>query len=266
MTVITTNTAEGAKRPGDLVYAEQPLGTQNVSLTTRLFMPEPGGRPAPVLIWLGAAVLTERTANPQGPERLAGYLNRQGVALAEPTLRTNAGPRDIPAHAVERLSVIEPRRETDVDPVLSSFAGIGATADVCSLLAWLDQNADAMGLSGQIVLAGASIGASLAFNVAVMAPHLGLFRPDPVGLLSYSGTCAWPSLYAPSRMSVFALNNPIDPQTPVGPVRAMARRDPRFEIIESLEQTHGSLGLWPKESSQEACGRILDRIQRWCAT
>ena len=62
------------------------------------------------------------------------------------------------------------------------------------------------------------------------------------------------------------MHNPTDRRVPIGPVRIMAHLDPHFELIESIEQAHGSLGRWPQETTQEACNRILARVHRWSAT
>ncbi|MEO1285350.1 MAG: hypothetical protein AAFV92_10775 [Pseudomonadota bacterium] len=52
---------------------------------------------------------------------------------------------------------------------------------------------------------------------------------------------------------------------PIDPIREMAQNDPMFELIESIEQVHGSLGLWPQETAEDACTRILTRVKQWCA-
>lgn len=247
-----------------LVYAKKPVQGQMMALKADFFAPKGAGAPAPLLVWLGADVLSDREMNPKGPQRLAEVLTRKGVALAAPMVRVGATRGDLPYSAIERLGSLEALRDKSVDPDLSTIPTIAATQDICALLAFVAENAEELGLSGQIVLAGASMGAGLAFNVGVVAPALGLDRPTPAGILSYSGACAWPSLYEPGTLRVFALNNPVDPKTPIGPIRAMAEKDPSIELIESMEQAHGSLGLWPQETALQACLRIQTRVIQWC--
>ncbi|MEO0751233.1 MAG: hypothetical protein AAFY25_05480 [Pseudomonadota bacterium] len=266
MTLTPFDKKAGTEQALDVIYADRPLLGQITPVCTDIFLPKPAARPAPLLIWLGADILSERAPNPVGPRRLADMLTRHGVALCAPKVRVGAGRSDLPNSVVERLSQIEKDRDQSVDPGLSTFPAIAATEDICALLAWVEVEGASYGLSGKTVLVGASTGAGLAFNIALVAPRLGLSRPAPVGLMSYSGTCAWPSFFAPNAMHAFALHNPTDRRMPIGPIRTMAQLDPQFELIESIEQAHGSLGLWPQETTQQACNRILARIHRWCTT
>lgn len=260
------NEKTGTQHAEAVTYAEASLAGQVVPLVTDVFLPKRGAKSVPLLVWLGADMLSERAGKPAGPRRLAEILTRHGVALAAPTVRVGAARADLPNTVVERLARIEPQRDKTVEGPLSTFPAIAATQDLCALLTWVERNAQAFGLSGKTVLAGASVGAGLAFNLAVAAPHLGLSRPSPLGILSYSGACPWPSLYVPNQMRIFALHNPTDHRVPIHPVRQMAQSDPRMEFIESVEQAHGSLGLWPQEPSADACNRILTRVKTWCAT
>lgn len=254
----------GTRTAREMVYAERRLNGKAVPLTTDLFVPKATRGPAPLLVWLGADILTDRAINPKGPQRLADALTRQGVALAVPKVRMGAQRSDLPDATIEALGTLDSKRDKSVDPELSTSPAIAATEDICALLTFVATQGNALGLSGQTVLAGASMGAGLAFNVAMAAPHLGFDVPAPVGVLSYSGTCAWPDLYEPERVRVFALHNPLDDRIPIGPVRAMAAKDPLFELIESVEQAHGSLGLWPEETALQACARIQSRVTGWC--
>lgn len=264
MTLIPLDKKAGTEQAQGLSYAEMPLGGERVELAMELFLPKTSARPAPLLVWLGPDCLTDREVNPTGPRRLADFLTRNGVAMAMPAVRVGATRADLPDALAERLAMIEPKRDKSVDAILSTFPAVAATQDICALLARVSQDGGAMGLSGQTVLAGAGIGAGLAFNVAIVSPHLGLSRPDPVGVISYSGTCAWPSLFTPDTIRAFALHNPTNRRIPIGPIRVMAARDPSFELIEGIEQAHASLGLWPQESMQDACRRLLARVQTWC--
>lgn len=255
----------GTQQLDGIVYAEMSLDGQSVPLHADLFLPKPEATPAPLVIWLGADLLSNRSQKPAGTKVLADFLTRNGVALAAPSVRVGAKRADMPNSLVERLARIESKRDKSVDGPLSTIEAMAATEDLCAFLAWVEVDGSQYGLSGRTVLAGASTGAGLAFNAAVVAPHIGLRRPEPAGILSYSGTCPWPSLFAPSRLRAFALHNPSDRRMPIGPIRVMAQNDPMFELIESIEQAHGSLGLWPQESPVEACNRILARVKRWCA-
>ena len=265
MTLLPLDKKAGTEQAQGLSYADMPVEGARVSLGMDLFLPKASKRPAPLVVWLGPDCLTDRSVNPTGPRRLADFLTRNGVAMAFPTVRVGATRVDLPDAVVERLALIEPQRDRNVDAVLSTFPAIAATQDICALLARVSLDGASMGLSGQTVLAGAGIGAGLAFNVAVVAPHLGLSRPDPVGILSYSGTCAWPQMYAPNTIRAFALHNPTDRRISIAAIRTMAARDPAFELLEGIEQAHASLGLWPQETTQQACSRILARVARWCA-
>lgn len=265
MTLAPLDIKAGTQQIDGLVYAEMTLGGQSVPLHVDLFLPKADVGQTPLLIWLGADILSNRTNKPLGTKVLADFLTRNGVALAAPMVRVGAARADVPNSLVERLARIESKRDKSVEGPLSTIPAIAATEDLCAFLAWVEVDGLQYGLSGRTVLAGASTGAGLAFNTAVVAPHIGLRRPEPAGILSYSGTCPWPSLFAPSQLRAFALHNPSDRRMPIGPIRSMAQNDPMFELIESIEQAHGSLGLWPQESSVEACNRILARVKRWCA-
>lgn len=255
----------GTQQIKGLVYAQPPLGGRVVPLGMDLFLPPPEARPAPLLIWLGPDILSHGATKTVGTKVLADFMTRNGVALAAPSVRVDATRADLPNALVERLARIESKRDTSVDAHLSTLPAIAATEDLCALLVWVDLEGRNLGLNGRTVLAGASLGAGLAFNAAVVAPHIGLRRPEPAGILSFSGTCPWPSLFAPGQLRAFALHNPSDRRMPIEPIREMAQNDPMFELIESIEQVHGSLGLWPQESAHEACTRILARVKLWCA-
>lgn len=265
--LITTKTLQdtGPQEARGVTYAEAPIGEQTVPLKVDLFLPDLAGANAPLLVWLGADILSDAGKTRSGPRILAQFLTQHGVAVAVPNVRVDAGRVDLPNSVVERLALIEARRDGTVDPRLSTFPAVAATQDVCALLSWIEHHASHLGLSGKTVLAGSSTGAGLAFNVSVIAPHLDLYRPDPKGILSFSGTCPWPSLFPAGTLNVFALHNPTDRRIAIDAIRSMAHMDQNFELIESIEQTHGSLGLWPNEPTQDACARILARVKRWCA-
>ncbi|MEL6118562.1 MAG: hypothetical protein AAFQ60_01465 [Pseudomonadota bacterium] len=265
MTHAPLDTKSGTQQIDGLVYAQPSLEGHVVPLGVDLFLPPSEARPAPLLVWLGPDILSNSATKTVGTKVLADFLTRHGVALAVPKVRVNATRADVPNTLIERLARIEGKRDKSVHADLSTLPAMAATQDLCALLTWADGKGKEVGLTGRTVLAGASTGAGLAFNAAVVAPHIGLRRPEPAGILSYSGTCAWPSLYAPGQLRVFALHNPSDRRMPIDPIREMAQNDPMFELIESIEQVHGSLGLWPQETAEDACTRILTRVKQWCA-
>ncbi len=264
MTFVSLDSKSGSELAEGLVYGRARLSGAMTALTMDLFLPGKTRRPSPLLVWLGADILTSKTSKPAGNRVLAGWLTREGVAMAVPSVRSKAQRSDVPDMVIETLPDIEAHRDGTVPPELSSFSALAVTSDICALLRWVEAEGLDYGLSGKVVLAGSSAGAAMAFNAAVVAPHLGLDRPEPAGVISYTGSCAWPGLYAKGRLRTLALHNPSDRRVGIGPVRKMAQNDPAFELYECIEQAHGSLGFWPQEAPQDACNRILARVRRWC--
>jgi dienelactone hydrolase len=265
MTSIIQDKARTPQSARRLTYGHSRVAGQTVALEVDLFVPDASHLPAPVLVWLGADVLSVKSGHGSGLRLLAHWLAPEGIAVAVPKVRVGADRSDVQNHVIERLPDIERHRDLTVPTDMSSFEALAAMEDLCTFLDWVATNGQSHGLSGKVVLAGSATGAAMAFNVACVAPYLGLARPHPIGLLSYSGTCAWPGLYPSGSLKTFALHNPTDRKIGIGPIRKMAHSDQSFELIEAIEQAHGSLGLWPGESPQAACDRILARVKRWCA-
>ncbi len=264
MTIVPLEPKAGTEHLADCTYGTARRDGQSVALAADLFLPPKASRPAPLLVWLGADILSLKRPGHAGHRILASRLTRLGVAMAAPRVRVGAGRADLRKHVLERLPEIERQRDITVPPALSSFAALAAVEDICTFLTWVGEAGARHHLSGRVVLAGSSIGGAMAFHTGFVAPSLWLERPNPAGIMSFSGSSAWPGLYMPGRYKVFALHSPTDQRIRIDQVRAMAQTDPAFELIECVEQAHGSLGIWPGEALEEASQRIVAKVNRWC--
>ncbi|WP_397544603.1 hypothetical protein, partial [Roseovarius salis] len=181
------------------------------------------------------------------------------IALVVPELRLAAGADDLPPALRRRMAELpEPLHGLPAGP-----EALAAMADAVACLGWLEAARDRIGLAGRPVLGGTAAGALTAFNVAYAAPAIGLDRPEPGGILSYSGGFAWPGLFVPGRYPVFALHNPFDTRIPVQSVRRLAETDPDVELIEAFDHGPGTLRVWPQEPRDHVFGRIRTLVQEW---
>lgn len=248
----------GTRRAEAAVYGNAPLAGRRIALQAALYLPAPGGAPAPVLVWLPA---TGRDS--AQTRRLARQLTAEGFALAVPRVRRQAGEGDLAPPTRARLPALADLPLAPGAAALAGPAALAATEDAVRFLAWLAARAPALGLAGRPVLGGGGVGAAVAFNAAFLAPHLGLGRPDPGGILSYSGGFAWPTLYRPAVWPVFAIHNPFDRIVPIAPVRALSQADPALELVEAWLHAHGTLRAHPREPRPVTFGRIRDRLRAW---
>lgn len=259
MEFTTFMAATGAEAAREVIHARAPCAGAEAALRMSIFRPGAAERPAPLLFWLQAEGFGKATVGQGPPLRLARQMTHKGIALAVPELRLQAEGRDLsPALRAEMAALPEP-----LPGIPSGAAALAAMADAARGLAWLDAAREAIGLTGRPVLGGSLAGAVTALNLAYLAPRVGLDRPEPGGLISYSGGFAWPSLFAPGRYPVFALHNPFDSRMPIASARRMAEADPRFELLEAFEHRPGTLRVWPQEPRAEVFGRIRTLVRAW---
>ena len=262
----------GTRMAADVLYAHAVLGGVPVALHGTLYLPAPGGAAAPLLVWLpGNGHPTEQHDGQHDGQRgrlqtrrLARQLTAAGFALATPQLRPRAECDDLAEATRARLAEIERMPVAPGAARLTGWPALAATEDAARFVGWLAARAAALGLAPRPVLGGTGDGAATAFNLAFLAPFLGLERPEPAGILSFSGGFAWPGLYRPAVYPVFALHNPFDQTLDIGPIRALSQIDPALELIEAWEHQHGALRVHPKESRTQAYGRLRALLRDWC--
>ena len=255
------NPATGAEMARDVVYAYAPRDGRDVALHVDIYRPAAAARPALMLVWLHGGDFHTGNHAHGGHRRLARWLTAAGVALATPQIRLGAGEADLCDDLRARLP-----GPTEAAPgVPAGPEALAAMEDIVRFLGWLEGARAAIGIRGRPVLGGSRAGAVSAFNVAFAAPWFGLERPEPGGILSFSGAFAWPELYTLGRCPVFALHNPADSGMPIGPVRRMAEADSGVELIEAPEQTPGAIRVWPNEPKRDFYGRIATLLEEWSA-
>lgn len=253
----------GTRVAKDVVYAHAPQAGGQVALAVTLYLPAPGSRPAPVLVWTPPAGARAAARGGVLVRRLARQLTSQGFALAAPRFRPGATEADLTPATRARMAALALLPVAPGAEALAGPAAAAAAEDGARFLAWLVARQAALGLTGRPVLGGCAGGAASAFGLVFLAPHLGLDRPDPGGVLSYSGGFAWPALCRPGLCPVFALHNPFDTVLPIGSVRALCQADPGLELVEAWQHEHGALQAHPGEPRPVTFGRIRERLHAW---
>lgn len=256
----------GTRVAADVVYGHAPLGGRRQALHASIFLPRPAPGPPPMLVWLHGGDFHGGRHDQVHVRRLARQLAAEGFALAAPQYRLGAGVEDLGAGVRARLDDLAALPVADDPARLGGAAALAATEDAARFLSWLGAQGPALALAGRPVLGGSGAGAITAFNAAFLAPWLGLRRPEPGGILSYSGGFAWPDLYRPGRYPVFALHNPFDIEIGIASIRALSARDPGLELIEAMEQAHGALRVHAKEPKTVTFGRIRAILAAWSAS
>ncbi len=256
-------TKTGTRIAADLVYGEAPLGGAMQPLQATIYLPKPGGSPPPLLVWIHGGGFTGGHYGQVHIRRLARQLTGTGFALATPGYRLGAVEGDLGPAVQARLAELAKVPQVGDPGQLAGPAALAACEDVAAFLRWLEARRDALPLSGRPVLGGSGAGGVTAFNLAFLAPWLGLERPEPAGILSFSGGFAWPGLYTPGRYPVFALHNPADTELGIASIRALSARDPALELLEAIEQDHGALRVHPKEPKAVTFGRIRAMLSKW---
>jgi len=252
--------AVGSELARGVAYTDAPAGGAEVALHVDIYRPSADQRPAPVLVWLHGGDFRSGDYAHVKHRRLARQLTIEGFALATPQFRLGSGAADLSPPVRERLPELQ---ETARDGVPAGPPALAAMEDVAAFLRWLDAAREEIGIAGRPVLGGSAAGAVTAFNVAFAAPALGLERPEPGGLLSFSGGLAWPEFHVPGRYPVFALHNPADGHIPPASVRRLAEADSGVQLIEAPEQTQGAIRVWPKEPKPDFYGRIRAMVRAW---
>ncbi|MCZ7675720.1 MAG: hypothetical protein M5U35_07450 [Roseovarius sp.] len=177
----------GTRVAKDVVYAHAPQAGGQVALAVTLYLPAPGSRPAPVLVWTPPAGARAAARGGVLVRRLARQLTSQGFALAAPRFRPGATEADLTPATRARMAALALLPVAPGAEALAGPAAAAAAEDGARFLAWLVARQAALGLTGRPVLGGCAGGAASAFGLVFLAPHLGLDRPDPGGVLSYSG-------------------------------------------------------------------------------
>lgn len=255
----------GTRVAADVVYGHAPLAGQEVALHATLYLPRPGGRPPPLLVWIHGGGFRDGSHDQLQIRRLARQLTIEGFALATPEYRLSAEETDLSPATRTKLTPLERLPVADDAGWISGASAIAAAQDLAQFMTWLEEAREEIGYAGRPVLGGSGAGAVTAFNLAYLAPWLGLERPEPAGILSYSGGFAWPELYEPGKYPVFALHNPFDETLGIASVRALSQRDPELELIEAWEQEHGLLRVHAKEPKPVTFGRIRAMLEAWTA-
>ena len=256
----------GTRMVADAVYGHAPLDGQEVALHATLYLPKQRRRrPPPLLVWIHGGGFRDGTHDQLQIRRLARQLTIEGFALATPEYRLGAGAADLSEGSRARLDELERMPVAEGAGWFSGAAAIAAAEDLSRFMTWLEGVRDEIGFAGRPVLGGSGAGAVTAFNLAFLAPWLGLERPEPAGILSFSGGFAWPELYEAGKYPVFALHNPFDEKLAIGSIRALSQLDPELELLEAWEQEHGLLRVHPKETKPVTFGRIRGFVERWTA-
>jgi len=250
----------GTRLAEDVVYGRARLGPGDQVLRATLYLPAPDAVPAPVLVWFEAGAPGGRMRL----RRLGRQLTSAGFSLAVPRLRLKTGPGDLAPQTRAGQEMLAAQPVAPGAEALAGSAALAAIEDAARFLVWLGQQDGVLPLAGRPVLGGSGAGAATAFNLACLAPLLGLARPEPAGIFSYSGGFAWPGLYPTGRYPVFAMHNPFDDRVAIGPIRALAEADPDIELIEAWAQPHGALVSHPEEARAVTFDRIRDRLRLWC--
>lgn len=255
----------GTQVAADLVYGHAPLNGQESALHATLYLPKPGGRPPPLLVWIHGGGFRVGSHDQLQIRRLARQLTIEGFALATPEYRLSAEEADLSEATRAKLTELERMPVADDAGWLSGTAAVAAAEDLAQFMTWLGAAREEIGYAGRPVLGGSGAGAVTAFNLAYLAPWLGLERPEPAGIFSFSGGFAWPGLYEPGKYPVFALHNPFDETLGIASVRALSQLDPELELIEAWEQDHGLLRVHPQEPKPVTFGRIRGMLEAWTA-
>lgn len=254
-----------------LVYGSARQGGMMRDLRLDLYLPDPQSAETraetqaqvPLLIWLHAGGFTGGRHDLPIYLRLARQMVSGGCALAMVEYRLGAQEEDLEEDLARRFAAMTAKRDPNISADLAGPAAVAACADLCMAMGWLVTRAGALGLAPRPVLGGSEAGACTALAAAFAAPLLGLERPDPAGVLSYSGALAWPALFEPDRSPVLAFHNPADPQVDIGPVRKLAETCANVTLIEVPDHPNGSVRLWPEEGRAASFGRIRDRLHEW---
>lgn len=255
----------GTRVAANVVYGQAPLAGQEVALHATLYLPRPGGRPPPLLVWIHGGGFRDGTHDQLQIRRLARQLTIEGFALATPEYRLSAEEPDLSVTTRSRLTPLERLPVADEAGWMAGAAAIAAAEDLARFMVWLEDRRGELGFAGRPVLGGSGAGAVTAFNLAYLVPWLGLERPEPAGILSYSGGFAWPELYEPGKYPVFALHSPFDETLKITSIRALSQLDPELELIEAWEQEHGLLRVHPQEPKPVTFGRIRAMLEAWTA-
>jgi len=256
----------GARMAEDVIYARARQAGGQVALTVTLYLPAAGAGAVPGLVWMPPAGAAVAAHGGMIVRRLARQLTSEGLALAVPCFRPAAAEDDLLPATRARLAALAQVPVTPGAEALTGPAVLAAAEDGARFLNWLVARQGVLGLAGRPVLGGRGAGATSAFGVAYLAPWLGIERPDPAGILCYSGGFAWPTLCQAGLCPVFALHNPADEAMPIGPIRALTRVDPGVHLVESFQHDHGALRTHPHERRPDTFGRIRGLMREWADT
>lgn len=247
----------------DIPFGSAPLGETSKTLRVTFYLPDNRDQSVPLLVWYHAGAFRSGTYNHASHRKIARWLGQKGIALATPEYRLGAVRGDLSEHVQDNLERLRGLRDPRFRRDLAQARSLAALEDSLSFLNWLRPRCDEMGIGGRIVLGGSSAGAINVFNICFTAPFLDMTLPVEIGgLLSYSGGYAYPSLYVPERLPVFAAHNPDDDRVSIHSIRHLAQRDSGVDLIESREQDHGSVKIFNDENKHVSFGRMISHISR----
>ncbi len=240
----------------DIAYGDAPLAGERQTLHANIHLPEAPKGPVPMFIWFHGGAFNGGSYVHFQHRKLARHMNQAGIALATPQYRLKAEEADLSAPVRDRLDALAALRDPGFEDHLCGPAALAALEDAVQFANWIEARRGEFGFDGRLVLGGSAAGAITAFNLAFLAPYLGFGRPEPGGCLSYSGGFAYPSLYRPGAMPVFALHNPADPAIGIASIRGLARADENLCLVEAMDQHHGTIKLDESEHRRSVYGRI----------
>lgn len=253
------NTSPGERA---VPYGSAPLRGRQKALHAEIYLPGDAPGPFPVLVWFHSGAFRTGRYDAWTHRAMARWLTGQGIAVAVPEYRLAAVRQDLSPAVQAKMPDLLARRARGFRRDLSQARSLAALEDSVRFLAWLEARRAQYGLAGPVVLGGSSAGAINAFNIAFTAPFLGLERPRPGGILSYSGGYAYPSLYRPATVPVLAAHNPDDARVSIDTIRRLKAMDPEIALIETSGQAHGETRLFHGESRQTTYLRIAGHVQR----
>lgn len=232
-------------------------------LRVDLYCPPSREAQTPIVVWFHSGAFRSGGHSRVAHKVMARWLGKHGIALATPEYRLGAIKSDLSRAGLSKLDDLRNLRSRTFRRDLAQARSIAALEDSCVFLTWLHDAAADMGINDKMVIAGGSAGAINAFNVCFTSPFLGLHQPASIGgILSFSGGYAYPSLFKPGKVPIFAAHNPDDDRVDIGSIRHLSRLDPDIELVETNEQDHGEVRLWRGEKKAQAFARFSERVWR----
>lgn len=243
-------------------YGIAPLRGKEKPLHVDIYQPAAGRAPGPVFVWFHSGAFKVGKYNSHTHRAMARWLTAAGITVLTPEYRLGTPRADLSKKMCAKTDELWERRDKNFRRNLAQAKSLAALEDGLRFLHWLQARREALNVAGKIVLGGSSAGAINAFNICFTAPFLGFAVPAIGGIVSYSGGYAYPGLYRPGAVPVFAAHNPKDRRVTIASIRKLKEMDPAVELIESNEQLHGAVALFTGESRQVKYARLAETVLR----